>query len=340
MDSGGVINRHDKGKALYFPFRTLTIKGNAKGRFMIDIKSELLAIQKQREQDFISIIELLDFLKKHNPTTDYLDIALFLLIKLEPHDIRKTDEELWGNEAFEMWEEQHGIKTFIMPMNISDKPHPVDTSYFLTALEAVRDDRQGAFWEDGSTAIDYLDAHQKSIFIDRKQIEKILGIDTLDEISLNETYRQEQIINVSMALTKTEEFVKNTDINKSPVGLAERLVMQQQIAELQAQIKEKDKRIAELEAEKQNTKKAEPQPTTENKTQRISQPQRDIFTLLTVKNYPDCQSRNRLFEAINADLRANGITTKDIKYSTLDKLIDENIRTGSPIRSPFPPKQS
>lgn len=106
-----------------------------------------------------------------------------------------------------------------------------------------------------------------------------------------------------------------------------------QIAELQA-------RIAELEAENQNLKKPELQPTTENKTQRISQPQRDIFTLLTVKNYPDCQSRNRLFEAINADLRANGITTKDIKYSTLDKLIDENIRTGSPIRSPFPPKQS
>lgn len=301
---------------------------------MLDIKSELLAIQKQREQDFISIIELLDFLKALNPTVDYSEIAIFLLIKLEPHDVRKADEELWGDEAFEAWEWEHGIKTYRMPASISDKPISIYGSYFFTALEAVRDDKRNAsFLEDLATAEDYLGDDQKDIYIDRVKIENILGISTLDKEALDNKYQNEIKVAVGMALTKTEEFVRNTDINKSPVGLAERLVMQQQIAELQA-------RIAELEAENQNLKKTELQPTTENKTQRISQPQRDIFTLLTVKNYPDYQSRNRLFEAINADLRANGITTKDIKYSTLDKLIDENIRTGSPIRSPFPPKQS
>ncbi|MCX2961886.1 hypothetical protein [Rodentibacter caecimuris] len=77
----------------------------------------------------------------------------------------------------------------------------------------------------------------------------------------------------------------------------------------------------------------------ENKARRISRPQRDIFTLLTVNNYPDCQSRNDLFNRINADLQAKGITTKDIQYSTLDNLIDEDIRIGSPKKSPFPPKQ-
>lgn len=42
MDSGGVINRHDKGKALYFPFHTLTIKGNKrKGRFMLRVQEFL-----------------------------------------------------------------------------------------------------------------------------------------------------------------------------------------------------------------------------------------------------------------------------------------------------------
>lgn len=45
MDSGGVINRHDKGKALYFPFHTLTIKGNAKGRFMV-IHQQFLSLEE------------------------------------------------------------------------------------------------------------------------------------------------------------------------------------------------------------------------------------------------------------------------------------------------------
>ncbi|HDR1844835.1 TPA: hypothetical protein QB600_001467 [Pasteurella multocida] len=214
---------------------------------MIDIKSELLALKKKRKQDFISVIELLDFLKEHNSTTDYSEIATYLLIKLEPHDIRKTDDDLWGNEAFNVWESEHGIKTYLMPDSISDKPQAVDTSYFLTALEVVREDKNLLLFDDNAKAIDYLDEHQKNIFVDRKQIESILNINTLDEKALNNKYQNKITVAVGMALTKTDEFIKNTDINKSPVGLAERLVMQQQIAELQ-------NRIAELEKENEQLK--------------------------------------------------------------------------------------
>ncbi|QHB17198.1 hypothetical protein [Mannheimia pernigra] len=66
---------------------------------MIDIKSELLSIEQQRKQQYISLIELLSFLKKHNPNSDFQEIATYLLTKLTPNDVRKTDEELWGNLA-------------------------------------------------------------------------------------------------------------------------------------------------------------------------------------------------------------------------------------------------
>ncbi|MGX2956976.1 hypothetical protein ACWIYZ_07770 [Ursidibacter arcticus] len=301
---------------------------------MIDIKSELLAIEKKREQDFISIIELLDFLKEHNPNASFPEIATYLLIKLEPHNIRKTDEELWLNEEFEQWEDEHGINTYKMPKSISDNPAPLTTSYFITALETVRYNEPDPLW-DNPTAGAFLREEQKDLFIDRKQIETILGIDTLNKNALTKKFRDEEYLAVAMALTKTDEFVKNTDINKSPVGLAERLVMQQEINQKSDQITQLQARIAELEKELAE-KTITPQ---EETTQRISQAQRDIFTLLTIKNYPDCQSRHHLFNSINAELKSNGITTKDIKYTTLDRLIDENIRVGSPIRSPFPPKQ-
>ncbi|MXN89023.1 hypothetical protein [Pasteurella canis] len=228
---------------------------------MIDIKSELLALKKKRKQDFISVIELLDFLKEHNSTTDYSEIATYLLIKLEPHDIRKTDDDLWGNEAFNVWESEHGIKTYLMPDSISDKPQAVDTSYFLTALEVVREDKNLLLFDDNAKAIDYLDEHQKNIFVDRKQIEFILNINTLDEKALNNKYQNKITVAVGMALTKTDEFIKNTDINKSPVGLAERLVMQQQIAELQ-------NRIAELEKEIESLKKSDIESSKYNPTER------------------------------------------------------------------------
>lgn len=70
---------------------------------------------------------------------------------------------------------------------------------------------------------------------------------------------------------------------------------------------------------------------------RTSQPQRDLMTLLVMNCYGERQSRNDLFNAINADLREKGIRTSEIKYSTLDKLIDEEIRINN--KSPFPPKQ-
>lgn len=115
-----------------------------------------------------------------------------------------------------------------------------------------------------------------------------------------------------------------------------------EIARLNAIIEQQAKEITELKDEIDNLKKPETAqatqpPTVEEKQNRISQPQRDIFTLLVMNNYQNCQSRNRLFEAINADMKVKGIRTSDIKYPTLDNLIDDNLKINN--ISPFPPKQ-
>ncbi|OBX07115.1 hypothetical protein [Gallibacterium genomosp. 3] len=77
--------------------------------------------------------------------------------------------------------------------------------------------------------------------------------------------------------------------------------------------------------------------TTKSKDTRISQAQRDIFALLVTKNYSDLQTRNKLFMAINLDMKENGIRVNEINYSTFNNLIDEDLKVNG--KSPFPPKQ-
>lgn len=112
--------------------------------------------------------------------------------------------------------------------------------------------------------------------------------------------------------------------------------------QIQREWQEKADRIAELEQQLEELKQKLEQskqlpPMEEVKQNRISQPQRDIFTLLVMNNYQNYQSRNSLFEAINAEMKAKGIRASDIKYPTLDNLIDDNLRINK--ISPFPPKQ-
>lgn len=301
---------------------------------MIDIQGELLRLRQQREQEYISIVELLDYLKKHNPNSSYIDIATYLLVKLAPNDIRKTDDKIYGNEEYEEWVKEKGILVFDMPYNIDENVKPLFPELFFEALETVRDyDDIPPYLFDGVDDVSsaYLRKEQLRLYIKRKKIEELLNIDTLDETKL--------IKQQSMTLTKSEEFIKNTDINKSPVGTAERLVYKERSSEKDRIIEELRTKIAELENQSQEQQTAvysDDILQKENKSQRISQPQRDIFSLLVIKCYPNVPSRNRLFEAINADMKEKGIRASDIKYPTLDNLIDENLRINN--NSPFPQK--
>lgn len=156
---------------------------------MIDIRGELLHLKQQRQQEYISISELLDFLKKHNPESSYQDIATYLLVKLSPNDIRKSDEPMWGDEEFDVWQEQHGIDVFDVPLAIDEKEAYLPPNLFFETLEHVRDnpvpnwlmiDNIGE--PENESSVDYLPINKTSIYVKRERIENLLGINTVNNI--------------------------------------------------------------------------------------------------------------------------------------------------------------
>nr|DAO06371.1 MAG TPA: hypothetical protein [Caudoviricetes sp.] len=109
------------------------------------------------------------------------------------------------------------------------------------------------------------------------------------------------------------------------VGLDSRLTNdpKKEIEKLKKEIEEKQKIIDSL--------------SLTNQSGRISSPQKQLFALLVKKCYPKLDSRNKLFDVINADLKESGIRNTNIAADTFYKLIDES---NDIIKAIFPPKKS
>lgn len=105
---------------------------------MIDIQGELRYLRQQREREYISIVELLEYLKKYNPNSSYSDIASYLLVKLAPYDVRNTTDEICGDEEYYEWVEKKGIAVFSMPFDKFQTITPLSPESFFNALETVR----------------------------------------------------------------------------------------------------------------------------------------------------------------------------------------------------------
>ncbi|WP_118856577.1 hypothetical protein [Haemophilus haemolyticus] len=282
---------------------------------MIDIQGDLLQIKQQREQTYISIVELLDFLKKQSPNSSFKDIAKWLLVKLELNDSRNVD--LFSCTDHENWEYEYEIPNFCVPLEIEDKPVELPSSSFFDALREIGD---VPLFGRGISSYDYLPIDKSDIFLERSRIEKFLGFSTINNAS-NEIF-----IEKNCAIEKAQ----NTQLQ------AENERLKAENAELKAQLQDNAQRQSAVDSES----------VLENgKATRISKIQRDIFTLLILKNYQGMESRNALFDVINADLKEQGINNKGASYQTFDNLIDENIRLtkigldGKQIsHSPFPSK--
>ena len=284
---------------------------------MIDIQGELLQIKQQREQKYISIVELLDFLKKQSPNSSFKDIAKWLLVKLELNDIRNVD--VFNGNDHENWEYEYEIPNFCVPLEIEDKPVELPSSSFFDALREIGD---VPLFGRGISSYDYLPIDKSDIFLERSRIEKFLGFSTINNAS-NEIFIE-----------------KNCAIEK-----AQNTQLQAENERLKAELKAQQDRMAELEQKLQQSAVDSESVLENGKATRISKIQRDIFTLLILKNYQGMESRNALFDVINADLKEQGINNKGASYQTFDNLIDENIRLtkigldGKQIsHSPFPSK--
>jgi hypothetical protein len=99
--------------------------------------------------------------------------------------------------------------------------------------------------------------------------------------------------------------------------------LETKIEKLTKEIEEKQKTIDSLSLTSQNG--------------RISSPQKQLFALLVKKCYPKLDSRNKLFDVINADLKESGIRNTNIAADTFYRLIDES---NDIIKAIFPPKKS
>ena len=140
---------------------------------MIDIQGDLLQIKQQREQTYISIVELLDFLKKQSPNSSFKDIAKWLLVKLELNDSRNVD--LFSCTDYENWEHEYEIPNFCVPLEIEDKPVELPSSSFFDALREIGD---VPLFGRGISSYDYLPIDKSDIFLERSRIEKFLGFST------------------------------------------------------------------------------------------------------------------------------------------------------------------
>ena len=284
---------------------------------MIDIQGDLLQIKQQREQKYISFVELLDFLKKQSPNYSFKDIAKWLLVKLEFNDSSNVD--LFSCNDHENWEYEYEIPNFCVPLEIEDKPVELPSSSFFDALREIGD---VPLFGRGISSYDYLPIDKSDIFLERSRIEKFLGFSTINNAS-NEIFIE-----------------KNCAIEK-----AQNTQLQAENERLKAELKAQQDRMAELEQKLQQSAVDSESVLENGKATRISKIQRDIFTLLILKNYQGMESRNALFDVINADLKEQGINNKGASYQTFDNLIDENIRLtkigldGKQIsHSPFPSK--
>lgn len=191
---------------------------------MIDIQGDLLQIKQQREQTYISIVELLDFLKKQSPNSSFKDIAKWLLVKLELNDSRNVD--LFSCTDYENWEYEYEIPNFCVPLEIEDKPTKLSSFAFFDALKVIG---VAPLSGRGISSYDYLPIDKSDIFLERSRIEKFLGFSTINNAS-NEIF-----IEKNCAIEKAQ----NTQLQAENERLKEELKAQQdRMAELEQKLQQ------------------------------------------------------------------------------------------------------
>lgn len=209
---------------------------------MIDIQGELLQIKQQREQKYISIVELLDFLKKQSPNSSFKDIAKWLLVKLELNDSRNV--EIFSHTDYQNWAYEYEIPNFCVPLEIEEKPVELPPSSFFDALRGIGD--VPLFFGQGDTADNYLPMDKSDIYLERVRVEKFLGFSTKNNTNHATFIGQNSVIEKNKIITESEVEAEN-----------ERLKAKAE--ELEAKVKAQQDRMTELEQKlQQSTVDSEP----------------------------------------------------------------------------------
>ncbi|WP_439243767.1 hypothetical protein [Lonepinella sp. BR2474] len=212
---------------------------------MIDIVGDLLALKQQRERDYISIPDFIEDIKKKGSANFYYEVANWLLAKLYNNNPSNFDFRI--SLDYDNWAYENEIDVYTLPDSLYEEPEKCSDNIFFQILYQLAPREDHTIFE---TVTDILGVDFSNYYLNRNQIYRYLNIadEDKDNGSIEKNQIQEKTLTLAMALTKTDEFVKNTDINKSPVGTAERVVFEETI-------KDKNERIADLEKQLADTKK-------------------------------------------------------------------------------------
>ncbi|MEE6055980.1 hypothetical protein [Avibacterium paragallinarum] len=170
---------------------------------MIDVKDTILKFKLERAKNYISIVNLLDFIKSSNPTVNFAEIVDCLLIKLKENNPRTTTQ----------YDSYEKIYTYRLPINLEESIQECSDCFF-EILESVRsafldhmdcliESRLGNLCPDqpylnegaaeaiGRLAVNFIPENDCFVAISKPQIERLLGFKIpLDgEITQSETTR-------------------------------------------------------------------------------------------------------------------------------------------------------
>nr|WP_314741207.1 hypothetical protein [uncultured Haemophilus sp.] len=176
---------------------------------MLDIKEKLLSIERERKQKYINIIDFFDFIKKRDEEVSFFEVAQYLYIELEPYDPPRN-QEYFNAVSYWQWCEENEIKLYRVPKSISQPIIETNEVSFFYILEMMMDEIP---FDNNESSSDYIDGKYHDLFLDRERMQELLKIEFSNQNTL-----------------------KNTDINKSPIGTAERLSYQNLLNEKNSEI--------------------------------------------------------------------------------------------------------
>lgn len=191
---------------------------------MIDVKDTILKFKLERAKNYISIVNLLDFIKSSNPTANFAEIVDCLLIKLKENNPRTTTQ----------YDSYEKIYTYRLPINLEESIQECSDCFF-EILESVRSaflDHMDCLYESllgnlrpdqpylnegtaeaiGRLAVNFIPENDCFVAISKPQIERLLGFKIpLDgEITQSETTKprkdnlETQITQLDQSAVKNE----------------------------------------------------------------------------------------------------------------------------------------
>ncbi|MDO4430319.1 MAG: hypothetical protein Q4B95_03345 [Lonepinella koalarum] len=302
---------------------------------MVDIQAELKSVKSNFERKYITLLDLIEALKRESNAT-YSEVAQYLLLKFLPYEpLRNVRFEIdTGLDSYRHF--QFTNSDYLMPYKTPKKLYYVSIEhlYFeevkdvLKMLEAFDEIPifNAAITSKNHIRIEYKNkiynanpfgiSEYKNICFEIDDIKRILGMDfseykttgIIKKIEINNT---ENIENGSASLSDENNFLS---IYESDL---EAEISKNELQQAQDRINELEKQL-----EQAQSFQLPPMVEVEEEPQgRISKAQRALFALLLSKLYPngDIPNTNALKESINIELNKIGLS--DVSYNTIAGLM-------------------